>query len=63
MHTPQDVHTGAAIARQEARAAVLRVAYDRRPDRFVHHVPRPPALPTEAWINKPPEHLSSAGAH
>ncbi len=62
MHTPHDVHTGAATARQAARAAVLRAAYGRHPERFVHRVPVPPTLPTEAWINKPSAALlTSAG--
>jgi putative transposase len=62
MHTPHDVHTGAAVARQAARADVLSAAYARHPERFVNRAPVPPTLPTEAWINKPPAALlTSAG--
>jgi hypothetical protein len=35
------------------RARVLNAAYAATPERFVRHPPRPPALPTAAWINKP----------
>jgi putative transposase len=53
LHTPHDVHYGLANARQVERAAVLAAAHARHPQRFVHHVPVPPALPTAAWINPP----------
>ncbi len=62
MHTPHDVHTGAATARQAARADVLSAAYARHPARFINRAPVPPMLPTEVWINKPPAALlTSAG--
>ena len=32
---------------------VLAAAYAATPERFVRRLPRPPALPTAAWINKP----------
>jgi hypothetical protein len=32
---------------------VLAAAYAAHPERFVAGQPRPPALPTEVWINKP----------
>ncbi len=51
--TPHDVHHGLAQARVKARAATLSGAFRDHPDRFVRGLPRPPALPTEAWINKP----------
>ncbi len=53
LHTPADVHYGRAQQRSEARAAVLAAAHLAHPERFVHGVPRPPALPSAVWINKP----------
>ena len=35
------------------RQDVLDVAYQRHPERFVRSAPKPPALPSEVWINKP----------
>ncbi len=52
--TPHDVHYGLADQRVEARANVLAAAYSAHPERFVVGVPRPPARPTEVWINPPP---------
>jgi len=51
--TPHDVHHGLAEGRRAARATVLQAAYAATPERFVRHVPVPPALPTAAWINPP----------
>ena len=51
--TPATVHYGQAEQTQAARRAVLDAAYAARPERFVRRRPRPPALPTGAWINKP----------
>ena len=51
--TPHEVHYGLAEQRVEARARVLAAAYAVHPERFVAGLPRPPALPTEVWINKP----------
>ena len=53
MLTPHEVHYGLAEKRVEARARVLATAFAAHPERFVAGVPRPPALPTEVWINKP----------
>jgi putative transposase len=55
LHTPFDVHHGRAEQVRGARAETLTAAYQRNPERFVHKHPEPPALPTTAWINKPPE--------
>jgi putative transposase len=52
---PIDVHYGRAEAVRAARADVLSAAYARNPDRFVNEPPEPAALPTAAWINKPPQ--------
>jgi putative transposase len=51
--TPATVHHGQAQAVHADRARVLDAAYAATPERFVRHAPRPPALPTAAWINKP----------
>jgi putative transposase len=52
-HTPHNVHYGHAEIVQAKRADVLTAAYERNPERFVRHHPRPHALPAAAWINKP----------
>lgn len=51
--TPETVHYGRAADFYAARAAVLQEAYAAHPERFVRQAPRPPALPTAAWINPP----------
>ncbi len=51
--TPAAVHFGQAAALHEHRARVLAAAHAVNPERFVRGVPRPPALPTAAWINAP----------
>jgi len=51
--TPFEVHFGKAELKREKRALVLRGAFERNPERFVRGLPRPPALPTQVWINKP----------
>jgi putative transposase len=50
---PATVHHGQAEQAHAARAEVLAAAYAATPERFVRRPPRPPALPTAAWINKP----------
>jgi putative transposase len=50
---PAAVHYGHAAELHAKRAAVLAEAYAHTPERFVRRPPRPPALPTAAWINKP----------
>jgi hypothetical protein len=52
--TPHDVHHGLALAKIERREIVLAQAYAAHPERFVRGLPRPPALPREVWINRPP---------
>ena len=52
LHTPADVHFERAEGVRMARQEVLDAAYAARPDRFRRR-PAAPALPTEAWINKP----------
>jgi hypothetical protein len=51
--TPATVHYGRAPALHAERARVLDAAYAAPPERFVRDPPRPPAVPTAAWINKP----------
>jgi putative transposase len=51
--TPEAVHYERAADLYASRAAVLKAAYAAHPERFVHQVPTPPALPTAAWINPP----------
>jgi putative transposase len=52
-HTPYDVHHGLAQRVREYRAEILADAHRRHPERFVNKHPEPPALPEQAWINKP----------
>ena len=51
--TPWDVHHGVAGKRFKEREAILRKAFEANPERFVRGLPKPPALPTHVWINKP----------
>jgi putative transposase len=51
--TPAAVHHGHAKALYAERQHVLDAAYKATPERFVRRAPRPPQLPTAAWINKP----------
>jgi putative transposase len=51
--TPAAVHHGQATELHQQRMRVLAQAHARTPERFVRRPPRPPALPTAAWINKP----------
>ncbi len=51
--TPSSVHHGQAEALYAERVLVLDAAYAAAPERFVRRPPRPPALPTGVWINKP----------
>jgi putative transposase len=51
--TPHDVHAGLVDQRLADRAAALRAAFDRTPERFPNGLPLPPQPPHEVWINKP----------
>ena len=51
--TPEAVHSGRAETLYAERARVLTAAYAANPERFVRRAPKPPKLPTAAWINKP----------
>jgi putative transposase len=50
---PEVVHYGRAQAAYQARCQVLDAAQVAHPERFVRQPPRPPPLPTAAWINPP----------
>jgi putative transposase len=50
---PATVHHGQAEEAHSARQLVLDAAYAAAPERFVRGAPKPPTLPTAAWINKP----------
>jgi putative transposase len=47
------VHFGQAQAVLTRRQAVLDVAYQAHPDRFVRRPPKPLPLPEAVWINRP----------
>ncbi len=57
--TPAPVHGGHAEVVRAEWARVLASAYAERSERFVRGLPRPPALPTAAWIN-PPKTVAAA---
>ncbi len=57
-HHPADVHNGTATSTVTKRQAVLDAAYQAHPDRFRNKHPAAPALPAEAWINKPTIHTT-----
>jgi putative transposase len=51
--TPAAVHHDQARKLHTERQRVLQAAYAATPERFVRRPPKPPALPTAVWINKP----------
>jgi putative transposase len=57
--TPHTVHYGAAAALHQQRAQTLDAAFLANPLRFKGVAPRPPVLPTAAWIN-PPKRIASS---
>jgi putative transposase len=50
---PAMVHGGQTGLIQRQRQQGLDAAYQLHPERFVRRTPRPPLVPTQAWINKP----------
>jgi putative transposase len=52
--TPAIVHYGQSSRILEHRQAVLDVAYQAHRERFVRQAPKHLSVPTEVWINKPP---------
>jgi len=53
--TPEEVHTGQAVAVLARHQATKDVAYAANPERFVNGPPRIRPLPKEVWINAPPD--------
>jgi putative transposase len=53
--TPDVVHHQRAEQVRNSRQLTLNAAYAAHPERFVLKPPQPPALPTEVWINPPPQ--------
>jgi len=51
--TPEAVHYGTAVALTQRRAVTLDAAFAANPNRFKGLAPKPPELPTAAWINPP----------
>jgi putative transposase len=51
--TPRQVHYGLAKRIVKEREAVLKMAYERYPDRFKRGLPKSMPLPESVWINKP----------
>ena len=51
--TPAMVHYQQTALILEQRQTVLDAAYRIHPERFVRQAPKPAAVPTEVWINKP----------
>ncbi|WDP84244.1 MAG: transposase [Desulfobacter sp.] len=51
--TPEQFHSGIAKDIYESRCRTLEDAFIQNPKRFKGKIPRPSALPEEAWINKP----------
>jgi putative transposase len=50
---PAAIHAGTAAAVSAQRAITLDIAFAAHPLRFKGIAPKPPALPTAAWINPP----------
>lgn len=53
MLTPAMVHEARAENVLAQRHAVMKKAYEAKPERFVHGVPKPVTLQTAVWINPP----------
>jgi putative transposase len=53
--TPADVHWGRAAQVLQERQQVLKLAYEKTPERFVRGLPKPTQLPEAVWINPPAE--------
>lgn len=61
-HTPASIHFGTYQAINVQRAETLQRAYELHPERF-RKPPRPPQLPTHAWINEPPQENTNESQH
>jgi putative transposase len=51
--TPESVHYGRAATIVEGRQRVLLDFFEAHPERFVKGTPKPPEIPSAAWINPP----------
>lgn len=60
LHTPASVHDGTWHTIRQNRQDVLDAAYTAHPERFPRGRPHAPALPTRAWINRPPATIETA---
>ncbi len=58
--TPTQRHEGTDRQVYQKRQEVLRVFFERHPERFVRGMPSPPELPGEVWINKPDQRRMAA---
>src|SRR5476651_405605 len=57
---PASVHDGTAAALTAQRAVTLNAAFAAHPLRFKGRTPKPPVLPTAAWINPPQKQPTQA---
>jgi putative transposase len=57
--TPHSVHSGHAQAMIPVRQATLDAAFADHPNRFKGKRPKPPEMPTAAWINPPQKETCS----
>ena len=57
--TPRTVHYGKASELTARRTVTLDTAFAAHPNRFKHRAPKPPTLPSAAWINPPRPESSS----
>ena len=57
--TPHTVHYGLAEQLTAERNTTLEGAFAAHPNRFKGLVPKPPVVPTAAWINPPKEEITS----
>ena len=53
MITPASLHYGQAEEILSARKKTLERAWQAKPERFVHGLPKPQRLPEAVWINAP----------
>ncbi len=60
---PAAVHDGTAVALTAQRAVTLDAAFAAHPIRFKGRAPKPPLLPTAAWINPPKRSPHQSPSH
>ena len=61
--TPEAVHYGQAATLTHRRAVTLAAAFAANPIRFKGLAPKPPELPTAAWINPPKKDPTPTTSH